>query len=193
MPSSEETIPAYSPPAANSSTPTTVPATAATSEPSASAPNTQRRANSEPTIGLPPVPSGPLRRRSDLPVIDEFRIPSWSTINANPTARHYHSVAHRRVTEATSANATADGLKKLMLPRPSDGDDGGKLRPLEDPYLVGEEAARRARAQRLARENGDEILIRENQRWDWLLGEFFYPFVLMSAGESPLSRYRSLV
>jgi len=47
-----------------------------------------------------------------------------------------------------------------------------KLRPLEDPYLVGEEAAETARRERLARENrGNEVLIREDRRWDWLLGQ----------------------
>ena len=44
-------------------------------------------------------------------------------------------------------------------------------RPLEDPYLVGEAAAAQARRERLARENGDEILIREDQRWDFFLSE----------------------
>lgn len=44
-------------------------------------------------------------------------------------------------------------------------------RPLEDPYLVGEEAAALARRERLARESGDDILIREDRRWDWFLGK----------------------
>ena len=43
-------------------------------------------------------------------------------------------------------------------------------RPLEDPYLVGEQAAAEARRERLRRENGDDILIREDRQWDWLLG-----------------------
>jgi hypothetical protein len=45
------------------------------------------------------------------------------------------------------------------------------VRPLEDPYLVGEAAAAQARRERLARENGDEILIREDRRWDFFLSE----------------------
>lgn len=45
------------------------------------------------------------------------------------------------------------------------------MRPLEDPYLVGEEAAAKARRERLARESGDEILIQENLRWDWFLAQ----------------------
>lgn len=44
-------------------------------------------------------------------------------------------------------------------------------RPLEDPYLVGEEAAARTRRERLARESGEDILIREDRQWDWFLGK----------------------
>lgn len=46
-----------------------------------------------------------------------------------------------------------------------------RVRPLEDPYLVGEVAAARARRERLARENTEDILHREDRRWDWFLGE----------------------
>lgn len=45
------------------------------------------------------------------------------------------------------------------------------LRPLEDPYLVGEVAAEEARRERLARETGDDVLIREDRQWDWLLAQ----------------------
>jgi hypothetical protein len=45
-------------------------------------------------------------------------------------------------------------------------------RPLEDPYLVGEVAASRARQERVARESGEDILIREDRHWDWFLGKF---------------------
>lgn len=44
------------------------------------------------------------------------------------------------------------------------------FRPLEDPYLVGEAAAAEARRDRIARETGEDILIKEDQQWDWLLG-----------------------
>jgi hypothetical protein len=44
------------------------------------------------------------------------------------------------------------------------------VRPLEDPYLVGEVAAAQARRERLARESGDDILVREDRQWDGLLG-----------------------
>lgn len=47
-----------------------------------------------------------------------------------------------------------------------------RIRPLEDPHLVGEDAARRARNARLAREN-DNVLQLEDRRWDWFLGKCF--------------------
>ncbi|CAK7566846.1 MAG: hypothetical protein SEPTF4163_004800 [Sporothrix epigloea] len=56
--------------------------------------------------------------------------------------------------------------------RPSTG--SGSFRPMEDPYLVGETAARRARAERLTRESlahGEDALHREDRRWDWFLGQ----------------------
>lgn len=159
---------------------------------SAATPNPAGRTHSVPTLlpsadssaergpGLPPIPP---RRASEqgwpgaaaavtapLPSLGQFRIPSWSTISANPTARHYHSVAHRRVTAAASPAATVEGLRRMMTLSRAQEDEEDRVRPLEDPYLVGEEAARRTREERLARENGDEVLIREDRRWDWFLG-----------------------
>lgn len=64
-----------------------------------------------------------------------------------------------------------DSLRRAVLERIEEEEGRNRVRPLEDPYLVGEEAAAQARAERLARENGDEILIREDRRWDWFLGE----------------------
>lgn len=54
----------------------------------------------------------------------------------------------------------------------------GVLRPLEDPYLVGEVAAARARRERLARENGPDVLQREDRRWDWFLGKLRSNFLI---------------
>lgn len=45
-----------------------------------------------------------------------------------------------------------------------------RQRPLEDEELVGREAAERARQERIGW--GKEILMREDKRWDWLLGEW---------------------
>jgi len=67
-------------------------------------------------------------------------------------------------------------LRRVMLERIDEEERNSllnRVRPLEDPYLVGEEAAARARAERLARERslGDEALIREDRRWDWFLAQ----------------------
>ena len=134
-----------------------------------------RDSHSAPTRGLPPVPSGPRvgSGAAALPSLASFRIPSWSTVNSNPTARHYHNVAHRRAAAARADAAALDSLKRVVLERVEEEERvQARLRPLEDPYLVGEEAASRARRERLARENGDDILIREDRRWDFFLGEF---------------------
>jgi hypothetical protein len=59
-------------------------------------------------------------------------------------------------------------------------------RPLEDPYLVGEVAAARARTERLARESGDDILLREDRQWDWFLGKLKKKKTSLSSVVSPL-------
>lgn len=53
----------------------------------------------------------------------------------------------------------------------AEAEERSRPRPLEDPYLVGEEAARKARAERLARENGESILQMEDRRWDLFLAQ----------------------
>ncbi|KAK4137070.1 hypothetical protein BT67DRAFT_201300 [Trichocladium antarcticum] len=130
--------------------------------------------------GLPPVPSGPPRQPE--PSLSQFRIPSWPTSTSNPTARIYHNVALRRASAASgsgsssssAARANAEGLRRAMLERIEEEEERNRVRPLEDPYLVGEEAAARATRERLARETrGDEILLREDRRWDFFLGGFF--------------------
>ncbi|EPE04461.1 hypothetical protein F503_03523 [Ophiostoma piceae UAMH 11346] len=65
--------------------------------------------------------------------------------------------------------------------------NAGTFRPLEDPYLVGESAARRTRSERITRENqahAEEALAREDRRWDWFLGSFARPSAI------PASRRR---
>ncbi|KAJ9161625.1 hypothetical protein NKR19_g2077 [Coniochaeta hoffmannii] len=100
-----------------------------------------RDSHSAPTRGLPPVPSGP-------------RVGSGAA--ALP------SLASFRI----------PSLKRVVLERVEEEERvQARLRPLEDPYLVGEEAASRARRERLARENGDDILIREDRRWDFFLAQ----------------------
>ncbi|KAK8073819.1 hypothetical protein PG994_004718 [Apiospora phragmitis] len=139
------------------------------------------------TIGLPRVPS-PFRRGQDPTLSQYLRIGTnpWSSLHSNPTARHYQAVANRRVAStatsssssnnnnnsSSSSNAEAVRSVRDNMTRMNEEEDqraAARLRPLEDPHLVGEEAAARARRARLARENGDEILIREDRRWDWFL------------------------
>ncbi|KAL2130782.1 hypothetical protein VTI74DRAFT_5943 [Chaetomium olivicolor] len=64
-------------------------------------------------------------------------------------------------------------MRRVMLERIEEEERQNRVRPLEDPYLVGEEAARRARMERLAREggNGEDVLVREDRRWDWFLAQ----------------------
>lgn len=136
------------------------------------------------TPGLPPIPpAGRSHPSPGLPSLGAFRIPSWSTVNTNPT---YHRVANRRAQAAMNSGegllrnatrilervneevgASAGGASGSATPDNSDG----RVRPLEDPYLVGEVAAARARRERLARENGDDVLHSEDRRWDWFLAQ----------------------
>ncbi|KAJ4418409.1 hypothetical protein N0V82_005595 [Gnomoniopsis sp. IMI 355080] len=183
--SNGESIPPYSPPT-NNTAPSSTSLLAAADGPTQAAGN---RTHSLPTLlpsntahistpGLPPIPPAPRRTNSDLPTLGAFSIPSWSAVNTNPT---YQRVATRR---AQAAMSSGEGLLRnaaRVLDRvneegsgsgtstPNSG--GGVIRPLEDPYLVGEVAAARARRDRLARENGPDVLQREDRRWDWFLAQ----------------------
>ncbi|KAK0390849.1 hypothetical protein NLU13_0352 [Sarocladium strictum] len=135
--------------------------------------------------GLPPIPDTPIHGAANL---YNFRVPTWSTHNA-PAARQYRSVIERRAAArstgagrhhrwASLENGGPSSSSATLPAAPSstglDADPGSGTRtprPLEDPYLVGEEAAAEARRERLRRENGDDILIREDQHWDWLLAQ----------------------
>lgn len=132
--------------------------------------------------GLPPIPPAARSTPSGLPTLHAFSIPSWSTVNTNPT---YQRVATRRAQAAMSSGEgllrnAARALERVNeegsgsgaeSPSAAGADGAERVRPLEDPYLVGEEAAARARRERLARENPlDDVLHREDRRWDWFLG-----------------------
>ena len=113
--------------------------------------------------GLPRIPDPFPRNRG--PDLNQFRVGTWSSVHRNPNARHYQAVANRRVSAAnsSSSNSSVEALRG-MLDRLNEEEEQratARVRPLEDPHLVGEDAATRARSQRLARESGDEILIRE--------------------------------
>jgi len=136
------------------------------------------------TSTLPPSDPQPaaLSRSATMPSLDAFRISSWSRITpANPTARCYHSVASRRaskltVKEQTILLAAALSGEDVIAQMKKKMDDEGRrrdMRTLEDPMLVGEVAAERNRRERLRREEGWDVLEREDKIWDWLLGMFF--------------------
>lgn len=179
-----ESVPEYTPPEPRGSSLASPPRYAAS--PSmlnvSSAPTpTPMTSTFAPGAGLPRIPSP--RRRHDVPHLHHFSIPTWSSMNSNPTARHYQRVAHRRVSAATGGRqgwsgvenalrSAVDRINAAAAAAAAEAEDAGKIRPLEDPYLVGEEAAARARQERLARQNGEDVLIREERRWDWFLGEF---------------------
>lgn len=154
-----EAVPPYTPPIRGSLVTGALPVS-----PSPSGTSTPRQA----TIGLPPVPAAPLR---SVPNLNNFRISTWSTVSSNPAARHYQSVAHRRV---TAQRDPIDSLRRVMSYRTAEvqqQEQNDSIRPLEDPYLVGEVAAARARQERISRETGDDILEREDRQWDWFLGK----------------------
>ncbi|KAM5346540.1 hypothetical protein ACJ41O_009545 [Fusarium nematophilum] len=154
-----EVVPPYSPPARSSA------AAGTTSLIPRSSSGTSTPTARQQTIGLPPVPAAPLR---SIPNLNNFRIATWSSVTSNPAARHYQNVAQRRM---TAQRDPVDSLRRAMTDFHADEQQDRSLanRPLEDPYLVGEEAASRARQERLARESGDDILIREDRQWDWFL------------------------
>ncbi|KAK4074204.1 hypothetical protein H0G86_007806 [Trichoderma simmonsii] len=123
-----------------------------------------------PTVGLPPLP--PL---ASPRVLNEhnFRIPTWSAGNA-PAARHYRNVAERRAIDGRLlAAADLIGMRDTTstINRQNESNEDPVVRPLEDPYLVGEEAAAEARQRRIAREVGEEMLREEDKQWDWMLAQ----------------------
>ncbi|TGJ77125.1 hypothetical protein E0Z10_g10756 [Xylaria hypoxylon] len=167
-----ESAPPYTPPA----TSTTRASTATTTrQPTSMLPPSGPRSSFAHGTGLPPIP-----RRSEMsstPSLSQFYISPWSSIGTgNPQARHYQSVANRRVAAASAGPSSAvEGALRAAMSRinaanaAASEEDDVRVRPLEDPYLVGEEAAARARNERLAHKHGEDILIHEDRHWDiWL-------------------------
>ncbi|KYK60671.1 hypothetical protein DCS_01809 [Drechmeria coniospora] len=117
--------------------------------------------------GLPPIP--PVSSQGAIALRD-FRAPTFFANNA-PAARQYRNVAERRITDGryqmNDPTRRPVATERPPVVRVEEAPQG--IRPLEDPYLVGEVAAAQARRERLARESGDDILIREDRQWDWLL------------------------
>lgn len=159
-----EVIPPYSPPAPRTATVIT----------NASlplfAPGRQRApAARQEATGLPPLPPVTPQTATSL---HGFHLPTWSANNA-PAARHYRNVAERRITSGRYAGLSEPMARQNSNERGLDehSDSEAETRPLEDPYLVGEVAAAQARRERLLRETGEDILVREDRQWDWLLGK----------------------
>ncbi|KZL67888.1 hypothetical protein CT0861_07493 [Colletotrichum tofieldiae] len=164
-----EPIPPYSPPANNSNVSrgthgsTQYPSSLL---PAAPAPNRSGSSTPQPhrTTGLPPIPPAPPM----APRLDQFRIPTWSTVHTNPTL---NNVARRRMNQGADPVAH---LRRFMSERMAEEEAAQRardFRPLEDPYLVGEEAAASARRERLARESGEDILWDEDRRWNRFLAQ----------------------
>lgn len=137
--------------------------------------------------GFQPRPGGPVRNVE----AHNYNVSSWSSIYCSTNARQYQNVANRRATVAGDSAQTAALVNALVsIQSPAQPDERGApvgppldrihedeaeaINPLEDPHLVGEEAARKARAARLYRERclrGEDALKCENKSWDFLLAQ----------------------
>ncbi|MCJ1370625.1 hypothetical protein MMC20_001838 [Loxospora ochrophaea] len=117
-----------------------------------------------------------------------YNISGWSSVTSGHQARHYQNVAHRRaqatMVSAEEANAIAAVMSSPTRSTfPTTGletyqedmaeDPSIPISPLEDPDLVGAEAAERAKTRRLyiARCNDEEALRQENKTWDFMLAQ----------------------
>ncbi|KAF2242938.1 hypothetical protein BU26DRAFT_121911 [Trematosphaeria pertusa] len=124
-----------------------------------------------------------------------FNTGSWSSTRTSNNSRQYNAVARRRANQAR-AETTAILNSLSAVPPPLErsgsghsptssstdvstypvqvGSSSDPFSPLEDPYLVGEVAANRARAQRVYREmclRGEEASRYESRSWDFMWGQ----------------------
>ncbi|KAI9704768.1 MAG: hypothetical protein M1836_006548 [Candelina mexicana] len=117
-----------------------------------------------------------------------YNVASWSSVTSGHQARHYQNVANRRATIA-SAESERQAVAAVLSPTKNAGvllgvleeeheeeeedDEDKSMRPNEDPALVGEEAAQKAKMRRLYLERckGEEVLQRETKSWDFMLGQ----------------------
>ncbi|KAF2275603.1 uncharacterized protein EI97DRAFT_65261 [Westerdykella ornata] len=159
-----------------------------------------RSANQQ-TRGLPPARYAPgfqSRAPGSVSEVNMRNLPvnAWSTTSPN-NSRQYEAVARRRASQAASSRANANPAVASISQngagnaRPSSRHGGSPNasssslntyplaaasspappNPLEDPYLVGEEAARRARAQRIYREmclREEEATRMETRSWEFM-------------------------
>ncbi|KAJ6786787.1 hypothetical protein PWT90_03128 [Aphanocladium album] len=118
------------------------------------------------TIGLPPVPARPPNRMPP-----SFSFPMWATTDT-PTTRHYRKIVERREVDGRyQTTGSPERQRATRLLEEQNATNAAEFRPLEDPYLVGEQAAAEARRDRLAREGSDATLQQEERQWDWLIAQ----------------------
>jgi hypothetical protein len=120
-----------------------------------------------------------------------LNVGSWSTSRTSANSRQYEAVARRRANQVTNTTSILNSLSAVP-PTIASGSNTSSfsprasatqlsaypvhqaaepLNPLEDPYLVGEEAARKARQQRVYRQmclRGKETAKVENRSWDFM-------------------------
>jgi hypothetical protein len=153
-------------------------------------------------VGLPSLPFAPgWGYRPHGPVGDlrnhDYAVANWSIARSKPTTRHYENVARRRMQRESSVSDIIQTLSVLpaaaietpaatttiassssaspMAPASGAAAAAAPLTPYspaEDPDLVGEAAASRARSQRLYREgclfDPREALRGESKSWDFM-------------------------
>ena len=108
----------------------------------------------------------------------------------------YHRIAARRAAHISSLDRAdlikagvekdpvaavkkvVEGRRKMEFGDEREGVEGRRVRPGEDPVLVGEGEAERCRRERGRRE-GWEVLEREDRRWEWMIGLCSFFFLLV--------------
>ncbi|KAI9755897.1 MAG: hypothetical protein M4579_004111 [Chaenotheca gracillima] len=104
--------------------------------------------------------------------VHHYNIPSWSSVKGGHQSRHYHSVANRRATLASAESERAAIAAAMSAPRAMPPPDSKEDILEEDPYLVGGEAAARAKEERLQRvRRGEEVLRQEDKAWDFMIAQ----------------------
>lgn len=116
-----------------------------------------------------------------------YNISEWSSATNGPRARHYEAVANRRVNDPFTLSPTiirTDPSQPATLPSGTIHEEAQTTpsgpgpepdqysSPLEDPALVGPEAAAHATARRLCLERSaeEEALLKEEQKgWDFMV------------------------
>lgn len=150
----------------------------------------------EVTLGLPAPRFAPgFTNRAHGSVSDlnihHLSVASWSSTRTSNNSRQYDAVARRRANQAAETTAILNSLSAVPPPLNANasptasstrldaypvqpGSSSEPLNPLEDPYLVGEEAATRARRARVYREmclRGQETQKYESRSWEFMLGQ----------------------